>query len=94
MMWLLRDRLTAIMLLLWAITIASWSIGHGHSGGPVATATIAVLASAAIKARFVIRDFMEVRAAPRALGVGLDAWLTILTAILVGLVLLSPEIRP
>ena len=73
---LLRNRVTAIWLLLVAATGLSWWMGAG-SGGPgsdfrlVSTVLIAV---AFIKVRFVLRYFMEVRTAALPLRLLADAW--------------------
>jgi hypothetical protein len=47
-----------------------------------------VLAIAAVKTRFVIREFMEVRAAPHWLRRATDGWLAVLMAAIIGLYLL------
>jgi hypothetical protein len=48
----------------------------------VAAAT-AVLAIAMVKARFIIQEFMEVRAAPRWLRSFTDGWISLLWATLI-----------
>jgi hypothetical protein len=72
---------TYVWILLSAITIVSWFLGPAReSGEPNASVpiTIAVLAMALIKARFIIGYFMEVRTAPLWLRVSTDAWLVVL----------------
>jgi hypothetical protein len=54
----------------------------------VTAVTIAVLAIAAVKTRVVVRQFMDVRAAPRWLRRATDAWLAVLMAAIIGLCLL------
>jgi hypothetical protein len=74
-------RLTYVWLLLSAITIAAWWLGPAHAhDGPVASVpiTIAVLVLAMIKAWLIIRQFMEVRTAPRWLRVCTDVWIVAL----------------
>jgi Prokaryotic Cytochrome C oxidase subunit IV len=72
------------LIILSAITIASWWLAPAHShGGPAAPSvpiTVAVIALAFIKGRMIIRYFMEVRTAPRWLKLTTDAWLTFLWA--------------
>jgi hypothetical protein len=47
-----------------------------------------VLAIAAVKTRLVIRQFMDVRAAPGWLRRATDGWLAVLMAVIIGLYLL------
>ncbi|WP_280262070.1 cytochrome C oxidase subunit IV family protein [Nocardia wallacei] len=73
--------MTAVWIILCAITIGSWWLGPGHSGdGTVASIpiTAAVIALGYLKCRLIIRHFMEVRTAPRALAIATDAWLAVL----------------
>jgi hypothetical protein len=75
--------ITRTWLVLVAITLGSWWLAPAHSRG-VASASIAVtcvvLGLAVIKARLIIRTFMEVRNAPRWLKLATDAWLGLLVA--------------
>lgn len=79
--------LTASWLVLVAITVLAWWLAPGHSGGhvePSIPITVTVIALSAVKARLIIRNFMEVRAAPIWLRRTTDAWLAVLwTAVLV-----------
>lgn len=82
------DRLlTGTWLVLVVITVLAWWLAPGHTAGPVEPSipiTVAVLALAAVKARLIIRNFMEVRTAPVWLRRVTDAWLVGLwTAVLV-----------
>lgn len=72
----LRNPLTFVWVLLTATTIASWSVGRGHGSGYEinATVTVIVLILAAVKALFVIRNFMEVRFAPTWLKATVYGW--------------------
>ena len=73
--------ITYAWLILTAITIVSWWLAPGHSGGvavPNVTITVAVIVLGFIKGRLIIRFFMEVRTAPRWLKVATDAWLAVL----------------
>ncbi|WP_409435257.1 cytochrome C oxidase subunit IV family protein [Mycobacterium sp. SMC-14] len=78
---------TGTWLVLVAITVLAWWLAPGHNAGPVEPSipiTVAVIALSAIKARLIIRNFMEVRAAPIWLRRATDAWLAVLwTAVLV-----------
>lgn len=81
---------TYAWIILSAITIASWWLAPGHSRGAAAASipiTIAVVLLAFIKARVIIRYFMEVRTAPRWLKLFADAWLTVLWAAILAIYL-------
>jgi heme/copper-type cytochrome/quinol oxidase subunit 4 len=72
---------TYVWVLLSVLTLVSWWLGPARAGeGLVASVpiTIAVLAMALIKARLIIRYFMEVRSAPRWLRLSTDGWLVAL----------------
>jgi len=79
--------LTFVWAFLTATTIASWLISQ--SGGAAhqlsLAVTIGVLLIAAVKARLVIRFFMEVRHSPLWLKRSLDGWLTVLLALLMAI---------
>ena len=81
----MKTRITRVWLLLSVITLVSAWLGGGgrlDSGySPSAGVTAGVLAIAMVKARFIIRDFMDVRAAPAWLRIGTDAWLAALLAV-------------
>jgi len=74
-------------IVLCAITIGSWWLAPGHSGGTAEAniaITVTVILLGFIKGRLIIRYFMEVRSAPQWLKFATDAWLFVLwTAILV-----------
>ncbi|MCX2929222.1 cytochrome C oxidase subunit IV family protein [Mycobacterium sp. CVI_P3] len=79
--------ITWTWLVLVAITVGSWWLAPAHTRG-VASASVAVtcvvLGLALVKARLIIRNFMEVRTAPNWLKLATDAWLGVLfTAVLV-----------
>ena len=82
--------ITWTWLVLVAITVGSWWLAPAHSRG-VASASVAVtcvvLALALVKARLIIRNFMEVRAAPRWLKLATDAWLVVLGVSVLGIYL-------
>jgi heme/copper-type cytochrome/quinol oxidase subunit 4 len=74
-------RLTVVWVLLSVLTVVSWVLTpHGGSFRPSTGVTIAVVLIAAVKMRFVLRDFMDVRHAPVWLRAGTDAWLVALWA--------------
>ncbi|WP_245718411.1 cytochrome C oxidase subunit IV family protein [Nocardia miyunensis] len=80
------------ILLVWivlvAITILAWCLtpenrGDGSTLDSMLVSVIVVLGM--IKSRLIIRHFMEVRAAPRWLRIGTDAWVVVLWLALLGL---------
>ncbi|CAN5347878.1 cytochrome C oxidase subunit IV family protein [soil metagenome] len=81
---------TVVWGVLSAITVLSWWLGPAqHSGAlvPSTTITVAVLALGFIKARLIIRHFMEVRTAPMWLQVSCDVWLVALWGGVLGIYL-------
>ena len=81
---------TYVWLILSAITVLSWWLGHprsGHAFDASVPITIAVLAIGFIKARLIIRYFMEVRTAPRWLRIATDVWLVVLWGAILALYL-------
>jgi len=81
-------RVTWTWAALCALTGLSWVLAATGRSSPGTALTIAVLAIAALKARLVIWQFMEVRTAPRWLRRATDAWLAVLMAAIIGLYLL------
>ncbi|RDI45042.1 cytochrome C oxidase subunit IV family protein [Nocardia mexicana] len=72
---------TYVWIGLCAITVGSWWLGPGHSGGSTAASipiTVAVVALGYLKCRLIIRHFMEVRTGPARLRHATDAWLAAL----------------
>jgi Prokaryotic Cytochrome C oxidase subunit IV len=79
-----------VWLLLSAITVLSWWLAPGHSGGHAVAnvpITVAVVVLGFIKGRMIIRYFMEVRTAPRWLKAATDAWLIVLWAAILAIYL-------
>jgi Prokaryotic Cytochrome C oxidase subunit IV len=78
-----KTRSTRVRLLLSVITLVSAWLGSGGRFRDALSAllTAGVLTIAVVKARFVIRDFMDVRAAPAWLRYGTDGWLAVLLAV-------------
>ncbi|MBW8482664.1 cytochrome C oxidase subunit IV family protein [Actinomadura parmotrematis] len=78
-------RTTRVWAALCAVTVLSWRLGTERTAG--AAVTVAVLAIALVKARFVVRCFMEVQDAPAWLRRLTDVWLAALWTALVVLYL-------
>jgi hypothetical protein len=84
----LDRRLLTVWLALSAITAISWWIGSPHGHGafkPNAAITFSVITIAAIKVRFIMREFMEVRQAPILLRRLTDIWLLSVAVALLGI---------
>jgi hypothetical protein len=89
-----RTSATARITLAWIVTsgltVISWALAttrRGHHLTSSVPEALAVLAIAAVKARFITQEFMEVRLAPTWLRRGVDAWFVGLWAALVGIYL-------
>src|SRR5262245_23875858 len=90
-------RLLVVWLGLVAVTLVSWWIGsrHGHREFASSTAvTYAVILIAAIKLRVIVREFMEVRHAPRLLRGLTDGWVVLLIVALLGIYSLKLGMPP
>ena len=70
----LAHRDVVIWALLVAFTLVSWWLGHGQEQLGSSVLTALILLVAVIKARLVILNFMELRTAPLALRLVLEAW--------------------
>lgn len=82
----LRNSLTYVWAFLVAISIASWWVGRGQVDNfqvnGIITTTVFLIA--AIKARLVIRHFMEVQYGPQWLKLTCDAWLAFVFLLMFG----------
>ena len=81
---------TYAWLVLSAVTVVSWWLAPGHTGGHAvanASITVAVALLGIVKGRIIIRYFMEVRTAPRWLKITTDAWLIALWATILAIYL-------
>jgi apolipoprotein N-acyltransferase len=77
------------------ITLISWWIGsqHDHDAARLnAVVTLSVLLIAVIKVRVIMREFMEVRHAPRLLRRFTDAWLVLLFVVLIAIYVIGMRI--
>lgn len=81
---------TFAWLVLCTITMLSWWLAPGHSGGHAEASipiTVVAILLGLVKCRMIIRYFMEVRAAPHWLRRGTDAWLIVLWVALLAIYL-------
>lgn len=80
-----QARLAFVLALLVFVTVLSWLLGTGGGGHPMTTnlaISAAVLFIALLKARVILREFMEVGLAPAWVRRSSDAWLAMLFAAL------------
>lgn len=85
-------RLSLAFALLTSVTLLSWWLGTRdgpQSFRPDVAITVGVLLIAALKVRVIAWEFMELRAAPSLLRLLADAWLALLTALLLGVYLVG-----
>lgn len=82
----LRKPVTVIWAALMLATCASTWWLSGDGAAPT-VATVAIVVIAAVKIRFVLLHFMELKDAPTAWRAVFEAWLVVVTAIIVGLYL-------
>ena len=83
MVSLLRTRVTLVWFLLVMATALSWGMGHGVGFDNVRHASVAIIAVAFIKVRFVILDFMEIRHAPLFMRIVGIIWVVVVCTALV-----------
>jgi len=83
-----RKRLFGVWLILAAISLGYLWIDHvaTHQGVPTASTVVTVFAIcfALIKVRIIMREFMEVRSAPRVLRRLTDFWVLLMAVALLG----------
>jgi cytochrome c oxidase subunit 4 len=81
-------RVAVVWLVLIAATLLSWE--SAHSAREYRLASAVVLLIAFLKARLIGLEFMELRAAPRALRLVFEAWVIVACGTLLALYSLSP----
>jgi len=83
-----NKRLFGVWLILVSISLGYLWIDHAatHKGVPTASTvvTVSAICFALIKVRIIMREFMEVRAAPRLLCHLTDFWILLMAAALLG----------
>jgi hypothetical protein len=87
----LRSRLFVAWLILTGLSLSYLWIDHTaeHHGVPRASTavTVSAIVISLVKVRIIMREFMEVRSAPRLLRTITDAWIGIMAVALLGLYL-------
>lgn len=83
---LVAQRTTGVWALLILATVLSWELGHGLGfGNHHERATVAVVLIAYLKVRLVFLDFMELRTAPLALRLSVEAWAALVCGAVIAL---------
>ena len=91
-MSVLRERITIVWLGLMVLTcVTTWGLSKDLFSPAVAVVGIFLIA--AVKARFVILDFMELRHAPILVRVAFEAWPVVVSAIILGFWFATPAIE-
>jgi len=86
-----NKRLFGVWLILVAISLAYLGIDRAatHRGIPTASTvvTVGAICFAVVKVRIIMREFMEVRTAPRVLRLLTDFWVLLMAAAMLGVYL-------
>lgn len=79
----IRERATIVWVLLMAATCTStWLLSQ--DGISPTIAVVGIFLIAAVKVRFVMLDFMELRHAPLPVRVAFEAWIVVVTCLILG----------
>ncbi len=90
-MSVLRERVTYVWLGLMLLTcVTTWGLSKDVFSPAVAVAGIFVIA--AVKVRYVMLDFMELRNAPIPVRVAFEAWPAVVAAAILGFWFATPAI--
>jgi heme/copper-type cytochrome/quinol oxidase subunit 4 len=86
-----RERVTMVWLGLVVLTcVTTWGLSKDLFSPAVAVVGIFVIA--AVKVRYVMLDFMELRNAPIPVRVAFEAWPAVVAAVILGLWFATPAI--
>jgi heme/copper-type cytochrome/quinol oxidase subunit 4 len=90
-MSVMRERVTAVWALLMVATcVSTWVLSKDAFSPTIAVVGIFLIA--AVKVRFVMLDFMELRYAPMPLRVAFEGWIVVVTCVILGLWFVTPAI--
>jgi heme/copper-type cytochrome/quinol oxidase subunit 4 len=90
-MSLLRERVTIVWLLLMVATCTSTWMLSKDAFSPV-VAMVGIFVIAAVKVRYVILDFMELRDAPLPVRAAFEAWIVVVTLLILGFWFATPSV--
>jgi heme/copper-type cytochrome/quinol oxidase subunit 4 len=90
-MSVLRERATWVWLGLVLLTcVTTWGLSRDLFSPAVAVVGIFLIA--AVKVRYVMLDFMELRHAPRPVKVAFEGWIVVVAAMILGFWFATPTI--
>jgi heme/copper-type cytochrome/quinol oxidase subunit 4 len=90
-MSIMRERVTAVYVVLMVATcISTWLLSKDAFSPTVAVVGIFLIA--AVKVRFVLLDFMELRYAPMPLRVAFEGWIVLVTCLILGFWFATPAV--
>lgn len=88
-MWLMRERATVV----WVVLVAATCVSTWMFSKDVFSPAVAMLGTfliAGLKVRFVMLDFMELRAAPTRARAAFEAWIVAVTLLILGFWFATP----
>jgi heme/copper-type cytochrome/quinol oxidase subunit 4 len=90
-MSIVRERVTVVYVLLMVATcVSTWVLSKDAFSPTVAVVGIFLIA--AVKVRFVMLDFMELRYAPMPLRGAFEGWIVVVTCVILGLWFATPAV--
>lgn len=89
-MRLIRERVTVVWVVLMTATCASTWMFSKDAFSP-AVAVVGTFLLSALKARFVMLDFMELREAPVPVRVAFESWIAVVTLLILGFWFATPS---
>lgn len=90
-MSVMGERVTAVWALLMAATCTStWLLTEG--GVSATVAEVGIFLIAAVKVRLVMLDFMELRHAPLPVRIASQAWIVLVTCLILGFCFATPVV--
>lgn len=90
-MLVMRQRVTAVWALLMAATGASTWLLSKDAFSPT-IAVVGIILIAAVKVRFVMLDFMELRHSPLPVRIAFEGWIVLVTCLILGFWFAIPAI--
>lgn len=90
-MRLMRERVTLVWVVLMVATCASTWMLSKEAFSP-AVAVVGIFLIAALKVRFVMLDFMELREAPVGVRVAFQSWIAVVTLLILGFWFATPTV--
>jgi heme/copper-type cytochrome/quinol oxidase subunit 4 len=90
-MSVLRERVTLVWLVLMVLTcVTTWGLSKDLFSPAVAVVGIFLIA--AVKVRYVMLDFMELRDAPLPVRLAFEAWPAVVAAVILAFWFLTPAV--